>query len=139
MKELIKKFCLRGLLFSVGGPLIYGIVMFIIGLTMPDLVITPKELLIGIVSISILSFLVAGASCLYDKERNIAISTLIHLTILYVSYILCYLINGWLEFDIKVILIFTLIFIGGYFIIWLSIYIPIKINEKKLNQKLNRK
>ena len=33
---------------------------------------------------------------------------------------------------------FTLIFIGGYFIIWLSIYLSIKAQAKKLNDKISK-
>jgi sensor domain CHASE-containing protein len=50
-----------------------------------------------------------------------------------------YLINGWLYRSAKVIWIFTGIFVIGYLLIWLAIYLIGRRNAQKLNQGLRKK
>ena len=58
------------------------------------------------------------------------------LSVLYVAYLLCYLINSWLPFDIAVVAIFTSIFVATYLVIWGIVYLCTKGNAKKLSEKL---
>ena len=60
----------------------------------------------------------------------------LQLGLLYIVYIVGYLINSWLKFEWLVILIFTVIFIVGYFIIWTIVYLVIKSSVKKLNKQI---
>lgn len=55
---------------------------------------------------------------------------------LYIAYILTYLFNGWLLNQLTPILIFTGVFIAGYAVIWLIIYLVEKAKAEKLNKLL---
>ena len=55
-------------------------------------------------------------------------------TILYIAF---YVANEWFPFNLLGFGIFTLAFVLGYFIIWLSIYLSIKNSANKLNKKIN--
>lgn len=137
MNKYVKEFLLRGMMFGGFGPIIAGIVYFIISLCTENFTLTGSEVLIGIVSIYILAFVHAGAS-VFNQIDNwpIAKSLLIHLATLYVSYVGCYLINSWIPFDWKVILIFTAIFIVTYLIIWFIVYLAVRNTSKRFNERL---
>jgi len=59
-----------------------------------------------------------------------------HCGALYPAYVTCYLINGWLTFSLRVLLLFTGIFLLGYLVIWLIVYITMKRLSKRLNKQL---
>lgn len=137
MNKYVKEFLLRGMAFGGFGPIIASIVYFIISLCTENFTLNGREVLIGIVSTYILAFVHAGASVFNQIENwPIAKSLLIHLATLYVSYIGCYLVNSWIPFDWKVILIFTAIFVVTYLIIWLIVYLVVKNTSKKFNENL---
>jgi len=58
---------------------------------------------------------------------------------LYISYLIIYLLNGWLEWGAAPILVFTGIFVLGYLAIWAVIYSIIKRNTEKINAILKEK
>ena len=137
MNKYVEEFLLRGMAFGGFGPIIASIVYFIISLCTENFTLTGSEVLIGIVSTYILAFVHAGASVFNQIENwPIAKSLLIHLATLYVSYIGCYLVNSWIPFDWKVILIFTAIFVVTYLIIWFIVYFVVRNTSKKFNEKL---
>lgn len=49
-----------------------------------------------------------------------------------------YLVNGWIQRELVPILVFTGIFIAGYFLIWSLISQSIKHSVRKLNAKLSQ-
>ena len=63
----------------------------------------------------------------------------IHGGILYVSYLITYLINDWLDWGTAPILVFPGIFVIGYVLIWAVIYSIIKRNTAQLNQILKER
>ena len=63
----------------------------------------------------------------------------IHGLVLYISYLITYLINDWLEAGTITVLFFTVIFIAGYLVIWVVIYLITRHNTRKLNRILNEK
>ena len=137
MKKHIVEFLKRGLMFSVGGPLVLAIVYGILGATGTVSALTPWEVCRGILTVSLLAFIVAGCTVLYQIERlPLFAAVLVHGTALYLTYILIYLINGWLQNQLTPILIFTGIFIAGYAVIWVIIYAVTKKNTDKLNHQL---
>lgn len=139
MKQHILRFIQRGLTFSVGGPLVLAIVYGILGATGTATALTPYEVCIGILTVSLLAFIVAGCTTLYQIERlPLFAATVIHGAALYLTYISIYLINGWLVNQLIPILIFTGIFIAGYAIIWVIIYTVTKKNTESLNRQLKR-
>ena len=63
---------------------------------------------------------------------------LIHGGVLYVSYLITYLVNGWLENGATPLLVFSGIFAVGYFAIWAVIYLVTRKNTKKVNEMLRK-
>ena len=137
MKKRILNFCQRGLICSGFGPVTYGIVMLILYLINVDTTIDGLLMFKGIVSTYILAFIVAGASIIWQEEKiGLAFQILIHGLALYISYLLTYLINGWIKSNINDFLMFSVLFICSYAIIWLIILCIEKAKAKKLNKQL---
>lgn len=137
MKHFGKEFLLRGLLAAGGGPMVLAIVYGILGATGTVSQFSPREVCMGILTITLLAFIVAGMTAIYQLEQLPLLSAiLIHGAGLYIAYILIYLINGWLKQQLLQIIVFTAIFITGYALIWLIVYFIIKAQTKKVNNKL---
>ena len=137
MNIYIKKFLHRGLVFAGFGPIVMGIIYTILEYAVEDFSVSGIEICLAIVSTYFLAFVQAGASVFNQiDEWSIAKSTACHFTVLYLAYILCYLLNTWIPLKMVVLLLFTLIFVIGYFVIWISVVICIKLVSKKMNQKL---
>ena len=137
MKPFIKTFLLRGLIFSGLGPIVAGIVYLCLDLSNVDVTISGKEVFMGILTTYIIAFVHAGSSAFNEIEKwGKAKALLCQLSCIYVIYLVGYLINNWIPFDFKVILIFTVALIVGYLIIWFTIYFIVKKYTKKLNEKL---
>lgn len=138
MKRVLKKFTLRGLVFMGFGPLIYAIVMFILYLCNVETTFTGLEIFKAVISTSLLAFLVAGVSVVWQEEKlGIGFAVLIHGTTLYISYLAMYLINNWIPRSGASIAIFSGIFIGTYLLIWLIVYLVEKKRAKKLTSIIN--
>ena len=134
MKQFIKDFILRGLLASSGGPVVLTIVYGIVGETGTVNTLTPKEVCLAILTITLLAFVVAGMTAIYQVERlPLPLAILLHGGVLYAAYILVYLINGWLQDQLIPILVFTGIFLTGYTTIWLIIYLVTKSKARRIN------
>ena len=139
MKKYIKSFIHRGLIFGGFGPIVVGIVYSIISLSIDNFSLTATEVLLAIISMYFIAFIQAGASIFNQIESwGITKSLLCHLSTIYFAYVLCYIINSWIPFDWKVILIFTMIFIIAYLLIWLIVYLSVKVATKKINKSLNK-
>lgn len=137
MKKMMKEFILRGLIAAGFGPVVYGIVIFIIEACGVRAMQDGDMIFKAILSTYMMAFICAGASVIWQNERlGLGYSALIHGTIFYITYLITYLLNGWL--DNGKIGLFSIIFISGYIIIWLIIFITEKIKAKKLNQQLNK-
>ena len=137
MNTYIKTFLRRGMLFGGFGPIVVGIVYAILQATVADFAVTGGQVLLAIVSTYLLAFLQAGATVFNQIEHwPLAKSLLCHFATLYAAYTLCYVGNTWIPFEPTVLLIFTAIFVGGYFLIWGIILLCIKAASKKMNEKL---
>lgn len=137
MKRFGKEFLLRGLLAASGGPVVLAIVYGILGATGTVSHFSPREVCLGILTVTLLAFTVAGMTAIYQLEQLPLISAiLIHGAGLYAAYILVYLLNGWLKQQLIPIAIFTAIFIAGYAVIWLIIYSVTKSKTQQINKKL---
>lgn len=137
MKKIVSKFFMRGLMASGFGPLVYGIVMLILYLCNVETTSSGMDIFKGIISTYLLAFMVAGFTVIWEIERlGLGFAILIHGTVLYICYLLMYLINNWIGKDLTSIGIFSAIFVGGYVIIWIIIFITEKIKAKKLNKNL---
>ena len=137
MNIYLKRFLQRGIAFGGTGPLILGIIYYILSLAIEGFSLSGGEVLVAIVSTYILAFVQAGASVFNQiEEWPLAKCTFVHFLTLYLAYVLCYLVNSWIPFDINVVLIFTAIFAVGYFVVWLAVFVSIKAVSKKLNAKI---
>jgi hypothetical protein len=137
MNKLVKEFFLRGLVFSGMGPIIYAVVMLMLYFNGIDTNINGLELFIGVASTYLMVFVIAGVSIIWQIEKiGLAVAIPTHGGILYVSYLLTYIINGWIEINFISLLVFSLIFILGYISIWAVIYLTEKNKAKNLNEKL---
>lgn len=138
MKKHVIDFMHRGLVASVGGPVILAIVYLCIQGGGPAMTMTVNEVALAILSSALMAFIAAGVSVVYQIEKlPLMWASFIQAIVLYFDYLLIYLINGWLKSDLKVIALFTIIFIAGYAIIWSLIYfISIRPAINKMNRKL---
>ena len=137
MKKFLKEFLLRGLICASGGPIVLAIIYGILGANGTVEAFSPREVCMGILTITLLAFIAAGMTAIYQMEQlPLPIMILLHGGALYIAYILTYLINGWLQKSIVPILVFTGIFVAGYAVIWLIIYYVEKAKIEALNTKL---
>ena len=137
MKKLWKEFLFRGLICASGGPIVLAIIYGVLGATGTVEHFSPNEVCMGILTITLLAFIAAGMTAIYQLEQlPLPIMILLHGGALYVAYILTYLFNGWLEQQLIPILVFTGIFVAGYALIWFIIYCITKARTNALNKKL---
>jgi hypothetical protein len=137
MKKFWKEFLFRGLICASGGPLVLAILYGILGATGAVEAFSPREVCTGILTITLLAFIAAGMTAVYQMEQlPLPTMILLHGGGLYIAYILTYLINGWLQNSLVPILMFTGIFVAGYAVIWLIIYCVERRKTAKLNKLL---
>ena len=138
MKKFLSKFFLRGLVAASFGPPVLAVIYWILGATGAVENLSPSEVALGILTIELLALVVGGMSTIYQQEQlSLAIAILIHGGVLYVSYILIYLINGWLQRQLIPILVFSAVFVACYALIWLFIYLFNRRRTRKINQNLH--
>ena len=139
IKQYMKEFLRRGLIACGFGPLVLAVLYRILQQQCDLQILTVQEVCLGIFSLSALAFLAGGMNMIYQIERlPLMAAILIHGSVLYVSYLATYLVNGWLEWGTAPILVFTGIFVLGYLTIWAVIYSINKRNTEKLNQILQQ-
>ena len=135
MKTFWKDFLFRGLIAAAGGPVVLAIIYGTLGATGEVTSLSPLEVCLGILTITLLAFIVAGMTAIYQVEKlPLASAILIHGGVLYATYLLIYLINGWLQKDLIPILVFTGIFLLVYLLIWVVIYSIERSKIKKINE-----
>ena len=140
MKKILPDFLRRGLASLGFGPLILAVVYLISGRCAGVQTLTVEEVVIGIFSLSALAFVAGGINVIYQIEQLPLMKAIaLHGSVLYISYLLTYLLNGWLQQGWMPILVFTAIFIAGYLAIWAVIYFVIKRNTEKVNAILKKK
>ena len=140
MKKNVKDFIFRGFFAGGFGPLVLAILYMILQQNGLVQSLTVNEMCKGIVSLYILAFIAGGMNVIYQIERlPLMTAILIHGGVLYVSYLCTYLFNGWIEWGMMPILVFSGIFVLGYVIVWVIIYSVNKKRTDKLNQMLDKK
>ena len=140
MKKFILEFLHRGLIAFGIGPIVLAIVYLILQQTAAVETLFVNQVCIGIFSITVLAFLAGGMNAIYQIERlPLMVAILIHGGILYISYLVTYLLNDWLDLGALPIIVFSAVFVVGYIVIWAIIYSIIKRNATKLNKMLKQK
>lgn len=137
MRKYALAFLKRGLMAASGGPIILAFIYGILGTTGEVASLTPGEVCMGILTVTLMAFIAAGVSVVYQIERlPLLPATLIHTAVLYADYLLIYLLNDWIPRSLSGIGIFTAIYAAGYALIWLSIIASIKAKTNRINKKL---
>ena len=140
MKKNILEFLRRGLVACGFGPIVLAVLYLILQRQAAIETLTVNEVCLGIFSLSALAFIAGGMNVIYQIERlPLMVAILIHGGVLYISYLLTYLLNGWLEWGITPILVFTGIFVLGYLAVWAVIYSVTRRNTERLNEVLKEK
>ena len=140
MKKNVLEFFRRGLVACGFGPMVLA-VLYLILRSHADLeTLTVNQVCLGIFSLSALAFIAGGMNVVYQIERlPLMAAILIHGGVLYISYLGTYLLNGWLEWGITPILVFSGIFVLGYLVVWAIIYSAAKRSTERLNEILKQK
>ena len=140
MKKYILEFLRRGVTACGFGPMILAVLYLVLHRQGIVQVLTVREVCLGIFTLSALAFVAGGMNMIYRIERlPLMPAILIHGSVLYASYLVTYLVNGWLDWGTVPILAFSGIFGIGYLGIWAIIYVIIRKNTTKLNEKLQQK
>ncbi|MBQ8579751.1 MAG: DUF3021 domain-containing protein [Oscillospiraceae bacterium] len=137
MKKYIAEFMKRGLMAAAGGPVVLAIIYGCLGGAGVIDALSPAEVCMGILSVTLMAFIAAGITMVYSIEQLPLISVImLHGGILYLDYLIMYLLNSWIPRDLHGIGIFTAIFVTGYAIIWAGIYCSIRAKTERINKKL---
>ena len=140
MKKHILEFLRRGVVACGFGPLVLAVFYLIMQGQGIIESLTVNQVSLGIFSLSVLAFIAGGMNFVYQIERlPLMVAILIHGGVLYISYLVTYLLNDWLESGVVPILVFSGIFLLGYLAIWAVIYSVIKKRTDKLNEILKKK
>ena len=139
MKKYIFDFLHRGFISCGFGPVVLAIIYVFLNLKCNVQTLTVNQVCIGIFSLSALAFISGGMNAIYQIEQlPLMVAIFIHGSVLYVSYLVTYLFNDWLELGKTPIIVFSAIFVIGYLIIWIIIYAIIKKKTNSLNKILNK-
>ena len=140
MKRIASEFIRRGIVASGVGPIVLAILYLVLNKNGIIETLSVEQVCIGIFSLTALAFIAGGMNAIYQIEQiPLMMAILIRGSVLYVSYLITYLINDWLEWGIMPVLVFSGIFVVGYLIIWVIIYSIIKRNTDKINEMLHKK
>ena len=139
MKYILKEFCRRGIAACGLGPIALAVIYLVLQYNGVVEVLTVHGVCVGIFSLSALAFVAGGMNVVYQIERLPLMAAIsIHGAVLYVSYLLTYLVNDWLDRGTAPILVFTGIFAVGYLLIWAVIYSVIKKNTDRINEAMRK-
>ena len=140
MKKIVLEFLRRGVAACGLGPVVLAVFYLIMERAGNLQNLTVSQVCVGIISLSALAFIAGGMNVIYQIERMpLMVAILIHGSVLYITYLLTYLLNGWLEWGAAPVLVFTGIFAVGYVAIWAVIYSIIKKNTERINEILKQK
>jgi uncharacterized protein YacL len=140
MKKIALEFLRRGSIASGIGPIVLAIVYLVLEKAAGIQALTVSEVVIGIFSLTALAFIAGGMNAIYQIERlPLMTAILIHGVVLYLSYLVTYLINDWLDFGVIPVVAFSLIFVVGYIVIWAIVYFIIRKNTQEINEMLKKK
>ena len=140
MKRFIGDFLRRGFIACGIGPIILAIIYLILQQSADVHTLTVNEICIGIFSLTALAFIAGGMNAIYQIERlPLMMAILIHGSVLYISYLITYLLNDWLERGAIPMIVFSAIFVAGFIVIWAIIYLIIRRNTARINEILKKK
>ena len=137
MKKYITGFVLNGLFVCGFGPIVFAIICTILSASGYIDMISIADMVLGIVSVTVLAFIAGGINIVYKIEKLPLIAAIfIHAIVLYIDYIVIYLMNGWLKRGVTPILVFTACFVVGFALLWVIIYFTTRNSANKMNSRL---
>ena len=137
LKKYFKDFLLRGLVSMGFGPIVLSVVYGILGLCGAVDKLAVNEVVLGYLSITVLAFLCGGITVVYQiEEIGLSKAITLHGVALYVAYAVVYLSNNWLKDGLIPFLVFTTIFVVGYALVWIVIYLITKRGTDNINKKI---
>ena len=140
MKRSALEFLRRGFAACGLGPIVLAVLYLILQQSGELKTLTVNQVCTGIFSLGALAFVAGGMNAIYQIERlPLMVAILIHGIVLYISYLITYLLNGWLAWGITPIMVFSGVFVLGYFAVWAVIYGIMKRRTAKLNEMLKEK
>ena len=138
MKKFLKQFCLRGMMYAWGGPVISAVVWLCLEAAGAESVLPVRRVVVAILSTTFMAFIASGISVVYQMENlPKPVAALIQAAVLYVNYLGIYLLNGGVPAG--EIGRFTIIFVIIFAVIWFLTYLPIRIKVNKMNRMLDQK
>ena len=140
MRRFVFDFLRRGVTACGLGPIVLAIVYLILQQVDNVHTLSVNEVCVGIFSLLALAFVAGGMNAIYQIERlPLMIAILIHGGVLYLSYLVTYVLNDWLDFGIISLVVFSTIFVVGFIVIWAVIYLVIRNKTAKMNEILKQK
>ena len=140
MKQIITEFLRKGVIAGGFGPIVLGVLYLILQQQDAIQTLTVHQVCLGVASLYALAFIVGGMNVIYQIEQlPLMVAIFIHGSVLYVSHLITYLVNDWLDWGTAPVLVFTCVFVIGYLLIWAIIYSIIKRNTDRINEVLKRK
>ena len=140
MSKYYKQFIIKGLVAMGFGPVVLAIVYAILGATGVVEQVGYIEMTLGIITITALAFLCGAMTTVYQiEELPLAAAITLHGISIYIAYAVVYLVNGWLKEGLVSFIIFTIIFVVGYALVWLVIYLITRNGANKLNSALKKR
>ena len=137
LKKYFKDFLLRGLVAMGFGPIVLSIVYGILGICGVVDKLATSEVVLGFLSITSLAFLCGSMTVVYKiEEIGISKAITLHGISLYIAYAVVYISNNWLKDGFVSFLVFTAIFVVGYALVWLLIYLITKKRTDSINKKI---
>ena len=135
MKEFFTEFLKRGLSIASCGPIILAVIYYFLGKSGKAEALSPDEVALGIISITVMAFIAGGISAIYQNDKlPVATSALIHAGVLYLDYLIIYILNDWIPRNGPAIGIFSVIFFAGFALVWLIIFIHTRKNTENINK-----
>ena len=137
IKKYFKDFLLRGLVSMGFGPIVLSVVYGILGLCGVVDKLAVNEVVLGYLSITVLAFLCGGMTVVYQiEEIGLSKAITLHGIALYIAYAVVYLSNNWLKNGLIPFLVFTIIFVVGYALVWIVIYLITKRGTDSINKRI---
>ena len=135
--KYLRDFGLRGLVAMGFGSIVLSIVYAILGLCNVITELPVYSVSFGYLTITALAFLCGGITVVFQiEELAISKAITLHGIVLYMCYAVVYFVNNWLAKGITPFLVFTAIFIVGYLLVWIVIYLITKNSTEKINKKV---
>ena len=137
IRKYFKDFLLRGLVSMGFGPIVLSVVYGILGLCGVVDKLAVNEVVLGYLSITVLAFLCGGMTVVYQiEEIGLSKAITLHGIALYIAYAVVYLSNNWLKNGLIPFLVFTIIFVVGYTLVWIVIYLITKRGTDSINKRI---